>query len=301
MNSLTVAFITSRKDSKVEWLLDSLRAQAGNEQISLIIVDFYADEPARRKELLLLLAAMGSNFPFTITTPKPTVWQGPHRLTKENWWAKSSSLNTAICLCRTEWIAFVDDRCVLAPGWLDGVRAAMAGNYAVCGAYEKWANLQVENGVATGGELLGADTRTPGLYPFDTLYGGHCALPLEWCLQVQGYNESLCDSLGLEDSMFGAVVRNSGLPIMYNSAMKIIEDRTPGQIDGALKRADKDVHLGQRAKSWAIVRALKDKTTSQNEFDIRNMRDRVLAGEPFPPPTGASIDWFDGQPLSEFL
>lgn len=100
--------------------------------------------------------------------------------------------------------------------------------------------------------------------------------------------------------MFGVCLRNSGYPVMYDSRMRLIEDRTPGQIDGALKRADKGE--GRAAKSWDIVRSFHGKKTSQNSFDIRNVRDRVLLNnEPLESigPFGSDRDWYDGALLSE--
>lgn len=287
MNSLTVAFVTSRRDSKVEWFFESLfkNVKQSNASVEVIVVDILGMEGRNQYPNCLF------------TVPKPTIWQGPHRITREDWWAKSNALNTAICLCRTEWIAFVDDRSVLCPGWLDCIEEAMRGQYAVCGYYEKRANMRVENGeIVDAGTLLGADTRTPGTYPFDSWYGGHGALPLEWCLRVQGFPE-VADSLGSEDSLFGILLRNFGFPVYYDSRMRLIEDRTPGEIGGALRRSD----WGEspRDASHALVEMFRDKTTSQNEFDIRNMRDRVLNGEPFPPPTSSPIHWFSGEPISE--
>jgi hypothetical protein len=293
MPQLTLCYTTARKDSRIEWFFDSFALQAGDEKVNLIVVDFYRNNEIKLKSPRPCF----ENAIFT--KPKPTIFQGEHRITKENWWAKSNALNTAICICQTEFIAFIDDRCVLGPQWFSAVKEAMNGGYAVCGTYEKRANLKVENGVIVdAGELLGQDTRTPGLYDFNSWYGGSGALPLEWCLRVQGFPE-ITDGLGSEDSMFGVLLRNNNFPIKYDSRMLLIEDRTPGEIDGALKRADKNPHLGQRAKSWAIVRLFEDKTTSQNEFDIRHMRESVLSGHPFPPPTGAHYDFYDGQPIAE--
>lgn len=298
MNPLTIIFCTSRDEPKIHWFLESLDRQipVGATKPMIIVVDSLKE--CRASDWL---SEWIFHYSIQHVLPKPTVWQGKHRLTKEDWWAKSNALNTGIILCKTEWIAFVDDRSVLCstPGWLDRVEAAMEGNYAVCGYYEKHSVLRVENGLVNGSdELLGKDTRTPGHYPFDTTYGGHVALPMEWCLAINGYPE-VCDSLGLEDSLFGNTLYNAGYPIRYDSDMRIFEDRTPGQIDGALKRADKNPHLGQQAKSWELVRIMKGQKTSLNQFDIRNMRDRVLNGEPFPVPTGPTHDFYDNQPLSE--
>lgn len=284
MKLLTIVYTTSRRDPKFNWYFDSLRRQLKDMPVETIVVDSYKE--SRHVSC------------FRHVAPKPTVWQGKHRLTKEDRWAKSNALNTGIILCETEWIAFVDDRSALGPHWLESVERAMNSVYAVCGSYEKRANLEVKDGEAIGGEILGEDTRRPGIYPFDSWYGGSGALPLEWALQVQGFSEDMCDGLGSEDSMFGTTLLNSGYPICYDSDMRLIEDRTPGQIDGALKRADKNSHLGEKAKSWDIVRCFKNKTTSQNSFDIRNLRDRVLAGETFPPPSASAFDWYDNEPLS---
>ena len=237
----------------------------------------------------------------TITPPKPSVWKGSHRLTKEDWWSKSNDLNTAILLCKTDYIAFVDDRCVLAPTWLGAIKRAMHNEYAVCGTYEKRANMKVENGVIVDeGTLLGSG-RPQGFGRTHDWWGGSYALPLEWCLAVNGWSEDVCDGLGSEDSQFGMTLRNSGYSMFYDSDLKIIEDRTPSEIGGGLKRADKmKDDVVTNAKSWDIVRIFKTATTSQNSYDIRNMRDRILLNhEPFPPPSAANFDWYDKQPLSE--
>lgn len=304
--NLTVAYITSRKEPKIEWFFRSLEIQLQqiyeqekpnwSGRTSVIVVSPYVEGD--------MIGIWGAQA-FTnslYTYPKPTIWQGPHRITKEDWWAKSNALNTAICLCQTEFIAFVDDRCVLDPMWLQCVREAMEGQYAVCGTYEKRANMKVENGVIIDpGEFLGKDDRPFYDLPVPTQdwYGGSCALPLEWCLQVNGFSEDLCDGLGSEDSMFGRTLRNSKLPMKYDPRMKIIEDRTPGQIDGALKRADKNSDKGFEAKSWQIVKAFWQKTSSQNSFDIRDMRARKLKGEDWRPPSASHFDWYDGSYIGD--
>src|SRR5439155_5985002 len=142
-------------------------------------------------------------------------------------------------------LGFIDDRCILTPQWMTCLKDAMAGRYAVCGSYEKRSGMKVENGeIIEEGELLGEDIRPKFGEPVPTSdwYGGSCALPLEWCLQVNGFPEDMCDGLGSEDSMFGRTLLHSGLPMKYDSRMRIIEERTPSQIDGALKRADKNPH-----------------------------------------------------------
>lgn len=308
MQPLTIAFVTSRRAPRFEWFVASLFNQLGKEEaVDVILVDTYAHEGLRALAYVakfIELFGDRQNVTFRHVWPKPTIWQGKHRITKEDWWAKSNAINTAICLARHPWFATVDDRSVLGPHWLEAVNDAMKGTYAVCGSYEKHRGLEVKDGVVVrSAELLGADTRTPGIYNFDSWYGGSGALPLEWCLMVQGFSEDLADGLGSEDSQFGSCLKNNNLPIKYDSRMRLIEDRTPGQIDGALKRADKNAHLGQQAKSWDIVRAFKHAKTSQNSFDIRNLRDRVLLnGESLDSimPSASHQDWYDQTEIKDF-
>ncbi len=303
IKSLTIAFVTSRKEPKFQWFLDSLHLQTGGdyENIKIMRVDSNLDT-----SYLVCSRVVGGDFVDSDAfPPKPTIWQGKHRITKEDWWAKSNAMNTAIILCQTDFIAFVDDRSVLSPKWLECVFDAMRENYAVVGSYEKRANLKVDNGVISDmGEDLGQDTRPQYGEPVSTRdwYGGSCALPLEWCLQVNGFSEDLCDGLGSEDSMFGVTLRNSNFPMKFDSRMRIIEDRTPSEIGGALKRADKGVDLGTNAKSWAIVKAFHQKTTSQNSFDIRQHRNRVhVNGEDLWSigPYASHTDWYDGWSIAE--
>jgi glycosyltransferase involved in cell wall biosynthesis len=54
--------------------------------------------------------------------PKPTIWQGQHRVTKVNWWATSNARNTGIVLADHDYIVFCDDRSRLGPRWIDAVR-----------------------------------------------------------------------------------------------------------------------------------------------------------------------------------
>lgn len=298
IKSLTIVYVTARKEPKIEWFSDSLWRETGGDVSNtfVIIVDAFKTGS--------LPQDYNENKHVRHVLPKPTIWQGEHRITKEDWWAKCNALNTGIALCDTEWIAFVDDRSVLAHGWLQCIQDAMMNEYAVCGSYEKRANMKVTNGEITeAGELLGQDIRTQRGFPHRTAdwYGGSGALPLEWCLLVNGFPE-LTDGLGFEDIAFGILLRNNQLPLYYDSRMRLIEDRTPGEIDGALKRASKpspdpsDIH---QAKDYRILAIMNDSKSSPNPFDIREIRRTVLNGGQFPAPSSSHNDWFDNQPISE--
>jgi hypothetical protein len=139
-----------------------------------------------------LIEATGSG-----CSTKPNVWSGPHRITDKDWWIVATQRNTGLCLSKSEWFAVADDRSVLGPQWLQAVREAMEGGYAVAGAYEKVHNMVVENGVVmscvepidANGNATGKDPRrrgndTPRQINGDAFLGCTSALPLEWALRV---------------------------------------------------------------------------------------------------------------------
>lgn len=309
MKTITVAYITARHDPRPEWFLDSLWRQLDGCYCKVLIVDPYRNE--------------AKNSSVRIVHPKPTVWQGPHRLTKADWWAASNSRNTAICLCETEWIAFVDDRSVLVPRWLEAVKAAMEGHYVVCGPYEKVHNLQVAAGAAAGGEKLevdyswdgkktdGKDSRVayveehylhhktlsnPYDAPGEWTYGCSLALPLEWALQVNGFSEDMDGASG-EDYIFGLMLQNNGFPIKFDLRMKMIEDRTPGQLGPVMIRRDKGVSPNDRSH-WLLEKH-RHLRRAPHQWDLRQVRAMVLAGHGFPVPSWPNRDPYDGQPLAE--
>lgn len=306
IKSLTICYVTARHEPKTEWFFDSLERESGGDYANtkVIVVNSYSVAPKWYGTHQHSVSWDKSGTPFMSVIPKPTIWQGAHRITKSEWWAKCNAMNTGIALCDTEYIAFVDDRCVLSHGWLHAIQDSMIGGYAVCGSYEKRANMKVENGeIVDQGELLGQDIRTQRGFPHITAdwYGGSGALPLEWCLRVNGFPEDVCDGLGFEDIAFGILLRNNHLELRYDSRMRIIEDRTPTQIDGALKRASKpspndDIH---QAKDYRILSIMHASTTSGNNFNLTELRNRVLKGEPWPRPTASHTDWFDGQLITE--
>lgn len=302
---LTIVYITARREPKVGWFLHSLGNQIKQgEDVRVIIVDFFNRHDQLYADWI------------KVVEPKPCVWQGPHRLTttEQHWFTNANARNTGICLCETPWIALLDDRCVLGPEWLQSIRHAMDDNYIVCGSYEKVFDLDVKDGVAVSwkehvdgnGLNIGADPRlvylrkrniqTPYQCGGEWLYGCTLAMPLEWALSVNGYDET-CDGLGMEDTTFGMFLQNSGYPVVYDRRMSIIEDRTPGQLEPVMKREDKGPHPTN--KSHALLAMLKDRKTAMHGFDIREVRRNVLAGKGWPKPWGPTHDFWDGERLED--
>jgi len=288
---LTICYVTSRPNNKIEWFFDSLKPQIlASDEIDIVVVDLMAHTRDT------------TNWPSNVklVEPKPNVWQGRSRVTAKNWWAVSNARNTGLCYCKNEWIVWIDDRCFLAPTWLDAVRHAVYENYAVCGSYEKWWGMEVSGGVITNqGTLSGKDQRASnrGVQNcYGQFWGATYVVPVEWALQINGFEE-LVDSLGAEDYLFGSMLCNNGFPTKYNPLLKIIEDRTPEEIGPDMLKTDKGVSPND--KSHAALHRFGPLTRTQHPWDLRAIRESVLRGEPFPNTDAfPRHDWYDNQPIS---
>ena len=192
------------------------------------------------------------------------------------------------------------------PTWMEAVRRAMVGEYAVCGSYEKRSGMTVENGViVNAGIVTGKDNRDSGSQDVRQANGGYwygctTALPLEWALNVNGYEE-LLDGMSFEDIPFGMMLNNNGYPIRYDPTMKLIEDRTPGELGPVMRREDKGVSPNDKSHA-ALKRFGVAKSADNFGWNLRDIRARLERGAGFPVPDPEFIwrDWYDGQLIREF-
>jgi hypothetical protein len=305
--TLTIAYVTARRDPKIEWFFDSLARQISeHDKISLIVVDAY--EPVMRVGEGWKQIWDHCSWPnFTRVAPKPNVWSGQYRLTKEDWWSASSDCNTALCLCQTTHIAFLDDLSVLTSTWLQAVKDAVSGDYIGCGAYQKVKNLNVKNGevISYDDFPAGHDRRlsiakgdcapcTPGW-----LYGCSFVAPLEALLTVGGFPE-FTDGLGAQDYILGFALKNAGFHLKYCKKMMTLESEELHFAEPPRKRMDKGVSPN---KSHAALNIAKSTKYFENYYEggIRRMREEVLSGKPFPIVQIPTCDWYDSQPLSEMV
>lgn len=306
---LTICMTTSRPEPEIGWMLESLEKQVyTNEgsQIKVLVIDLL-------KITTFHLFERFRGLDFTHVAPKPNIFQGEHRLTKQDWWAVSNARNTALCLCKTDWILFLDDRCVLMPGFMAAVRQAMAGNYIMAGAYEKRQGMTVENGVIKhGGIVQAVDSRETyfnanGIKPPFTcggewLFGCCLLLPLDWALQVNGYPER-CNALSFEDVIFGMLLQKNIFPMKFDPRAKMIEDRTPDKLGTPMRRESKERHPNDTSdKAHTTLRWVSTAMKSDNDYDIRELRAKIQAGGSFPIPNPEKVyfDWFDGQDVRDF-
>jgi len=284
----------------VEWFLDSLRREildfGKGLQIRTVMVDFYADE--RQGQF---------GFDFHVP-PKPNVWQGPHRLTTQDYFAASNARNTALCLALEGWLLVVDDLSVLMPGYFKAVREAMEGGYIACGAYIKGNNLKVFDGRVISYEPnpVHVDVRWPQgrddgpvSVPGGYMYGCSSCTPVEALLQINGWDEYL-DIMGLEDCTCGIMLQGAGWSLKYDRRMLAIESYELHFKGKQFIRLGKHDPIDQHVELMKEVYSGKrTKAVCYYPEGLREVRRQVLDGKPFPVLTQPTHDWRDGQPLCE--
>ncbi|HJT36827.1 MAG TPA: hypothetical protein VJ818_00240, partial [Actinomycetota bacterium] len=310
-----IAYMTFRRDPRFEWFAASLwremRAhEVEPEQLQIVVIDgrlWY--DPARR---IALREIVHGRFEFEHHPPKPTVWQGPNRLTSHDYFAASNARNTAFAYARAPHVAFVDDLSVLLPGWLGAHFRAYEGRFVLCGSTCKNKNINVNgNGDVVSFERFepGQDSRlatfnqSSGLFRANGgwLFGGTFSVPLEAALKVNGQDE-LCDTIGGEDYDFGFRLERSGADIYGDRTCGTFEDEDGHHAEAPMIRLDKPWpgEHGPYSSNYLLHRLRNEQSRYLplgNNFDLRALRDRVLAGEDFPIPTEPTNHWVDGEPL----
>lgn len=332
--SLTVAYLTFRSNPRFEWFVASLNREFRNANVDPASVQILVVDGRFPRKL-------EADFPFEHCAPKPTVWQGAHRLTQRDYFCAANSRNTVFALARASHVVFVDDLSVLLPGWLEAHMRAEADGYVLCGTTCKHKNIEVN----AQGDVVKWDDFPPGTDsriaqlpdPLKLvrcsggwLYGGTFSVPLEHALRVNGQDE-IHDTIGGEDYDFGARLERSGSEIYITRACGTFEDEDGHHTEAPMVRLDKPwppaavraprtfyqgswsapavlvepmVYSddGPYSSNYLYYRVCRETTrvgTIGNTFDLRELRDRVLAGAPFPVPAEPTVHWVDGQPLSE--
>lgn len=227
---LSIVYITFREHCKFEWFIDSLVKQSDSslrKNIQIIIVDgFLFEGNYQRKEYIS--STINNQFEFVHVEPKPTPWQGRHRITDFNYFAAANTRNTGACYAKYDYIAFHDDLGVPNQTWLKAVLDAKDAHQIHCGAYTKSNDMVVENGILISKKDNGVDTRFP--YYTDLisicmeghLYGSSFCMPINVYFELNGINE-MCDGCGGEDYELGIRLTRKGYKYYYNKLMFIYE------------------------------------------------------------------------------
>jgi hypothetical protein len=323
---LTVVYLTTRDDPKVEWFMDSLARELDSlgpsrPETEVVIIDsrlWYLDQEQRRDKFRV--ASKGRFGELVHVPPKPSVWQGPTRLTKFDMFCGAGARNTAFCYARGEHVAFADDLSVLMPGWASGHLHAAQMKYVMCGSTCKNKNMVVEDGVVVSYDLFppGQDHRLQGApkdgsirCPGSWLFGGTFSVPLKVALDVNGFDE-INNGVGCEDYDFGIRIGKTEQKICFNKTCATMESEEAHHLERhtIMLRIDKKLHpdvargvSGDGHSSCLLYDRLMSAktawTSDPNQPVLRELRDRVLRGEPFPVPTEPRRHWVDGQPLEE--
>lgn len=304
--NFTISYITNRIEPKFEWFMASLNSQGGN-NVPVNIIDYHAN--SRNDEVKSLASKYSINLQKHIT-PKPTVWQGEFRLTKDNYFAASNTSNTAIAICPTDWIVFVDDVSVFQPGWLDAVKNAVKRDGITCGAYRKVYKMEVEDGLVKSYENspVGHDVRFPHCGPNRVIqthggwfFGCSFVAPIFDLLHINGFDED-CDGMGFQDCIAGIMLQNNGFKLYYDTNMMTWESEEL-HIQPGNKFLRWDPGQSPNDKSHAILNMVRNgRNVAPNYFvdgSLRNLREATLNGRPFPKAETPQHEWFTGKHLSE--
>ena len=312
----TIGWFTNRLDPRFEWFFNSLSNQlAPDDQVRVIAIDFYANTPLR-SETLLKDCREDSRITVEFHPPAPNVWNGPHRLTKENHFNAAGARNTAVCLCEDEHLVIADDLSVLMPGWVQAVKEALRRGGITLGCYRKVYDMRVNDGHLEhfrhheqGMDHRVAHLKTHGpqrAYP-SWFYGCSVVLPIEAVMQTNGFPEALCASLAYEDTGMSLMLSNNGWSFLIDPRMMTYESEElhhqPGQHFVRLDPCRGDPNAVPRDDmSHAMLRILEHAKNHPNYFGpegIRGLRQRVLRGEPFPIMTIPEHCWFTGKLLKD--
>lgn len=320
---LTIVYITGRLEPHFEWFADSLHRETGGDytDVSVVVVDYWAEnnggldegpDPNERRRYFTSRA----HCPILHVPPKPTVWQGRHRLTRQNYFAAANARNTGAAYAADGYLAYADDLAVLVPGWLAEVRRSVANGYVALGAYRKIAGVRVESGVLIApsdpfdvSDPRGVDSRWPNgssSGPVDAsgawMYGCSVAMPVEALLRANGWDERAdARGLGSEDYLTGMLIERQGYLFKYCRSMLTVEEDHATATPFVREIATAE---GRPDASHVILGMVRD--TSANvapnyfpEGGLREVRRRVLLGEAFPTAQIPEHCWYTGTPLRE--
>lgn len=241
--SITIAYLTMRKEPLLNWFFDGLKEQKKefpDLKIQVLFIDYW-------KEIRNYDFGSDQNIEVLHVEPLPSPWQGRYQVSKSAWFAAANARNTAFVYGQYPAIAFCDDLTVIGDEWLRTVvESSVHEKLITLGAYSKQHDMVVENGRLISGRLesYGHDARGRFMKGVRTtcegsnFFGCSFVIPLEAGLSINGF-DCLTDSIGYEDCSFGVRLQNGGYQFVYDKRLLTTESCDHPQKDFQVKRVDK--------------------------------------------------------------
>ena len=315
---LTIALTTLRTNPRFDLFADSLAPQL-NDSTEVLVIDgqlWYMKDRVQQ-----LAEAVRNRFSYRHLPPKPTLWQGPHRVTSMDYWDACSARNTAFAFASGTQIAFVDDCMVIGDGFVEWHQRAARDGVALAGRYQSVRSETLDH------QGLDSDSRylisgePPSAVPCSGawLFGMNMSVPLYYALKTNGYDEKFSGQGGSEDCDFGVRIERSGCKVLYSAGTVVYQvmstheavcnyvggdsiktGRNPAarpkelrlNYDGKFHFANEkliEVLNGQPERYWSVG----------NCFTLSALRSLARRGFPLPVPHEPKIDWRDGQLLTD--
>lgn len=227
---ISFIYITCRKNPKLELFINTLYQQVFDlnfdiTKIQLVIVDFELQYDTSRLENFGKI--INNRFDYVHVEPKPSKYQGKHKLTKVNYFSASGPRNTGVCYSKYDYLVFIDDLSAMGPNSFSHIVDYANKKIVVGFSYQKVNGLEFNNNKLYFKEhSSGIDSRIQNKDFFRQIQGaqlyGYNASPLYEILKVNGYDE-ICASMGGEDYHYGHRLQLAGVKIYYSEHVRFYE------------------------------------------------------------------------------
>jgi hypothetical protein len=318
---LSILTCTGRQNPQFKTLADTIAFAAGRlvplmrdpNWLEWVVVDMqlWQNPEARRQELS---DAVAGRIRTVHVPPKPTVWQGPHRLTKKDWWALNNARNTGLCYVTQPHVVLLDDCCAVTPEWLYWHLLAAQRKTALAGSFRSVTHAEIVDGMIVNvkpydeGDHRAIQTQSlsPVRCGGGWLYGLNCSFPLEAALEIDGYDETYDGQGGSEDSDHGVRLDRAGVKVFYCAQAPLYQlMETHEEVCHSKARMQKTrVLAGDGLEHYAneyLIEILHGRTGYRplTPTLLPVLREWAQAGEELPFIKYPVMDWRDGEMLED--